>query len=153
MPAAWRRFRRILRRAHVGDIRGAISGHLRHLAHLLQVAWLLVSPTIGAAGRGVHEAFASSPGGGGFVAGERPHLMRWVTVLARLADAAPGRNLRRVLDVLDPTQSGHRLGIGHRRDRAPEEGPGRAICRRNPTISSVVQMTRLTSGGEGQEMR
>jgi hypothetical protein len=49
--------------------------------------------------------------------------MRWVTVLARLADAAPGRNLRRVLDVLDHTQSGHRLGIGHRRDRAPEEGP------------------------------
>jgi hypothetical protein len=38
--------------------------------------------------------------------------MARVTVLARLADVAAGRTLRRVLDVPDHTQSGHRLGIG-----------------------------------------
>jgi hypothetical protein len=75
--------------------------------------------------------------------------MRWVTILARLADAAPGRSLRRVLDVLDHTQSGHRLGIGHRRDRAPEDGPVGDPPAKS-TISSVVQMTRLTSGGKAR---
>jgi len=38
--------------------------------------------------------------------------MPCVTGLARLADMAAGRTLRRVLDVPDRTQSGHRLGIG-----------------------------------------
>jgi hypothetical protein len=81
-----------------------------------------VSPTIGAGGRQVREAFASSPGGGWLVAdgrlvSERPHLMPCV-FLARLADMPAGCTLRRVLDVPDRTQSGHRLGSGNRRNRA-----------------------------------
>jgi hypothetical protein len=76
--------------------------------------------------------------------------MRWVTILSRLADAAPGRNLRRVLDVLDHTQSGHRLGIGHRRDRAPEDGPVGALpTKSNDFVRRADDATDL--GREGQE--
>jgi hypothetical protein len=46
------------------------------------------------------------------MASERPHRMPCVTGLACLADMAAGRTLRRVLDVPDRTQGGHRLGIG-----------------------------------------
>lgn len=61
----------------------------------------------------------------------------------------PKISLRRVLDVLDHTQSGHRLGIGHRRDRAPEDGPVGDLPAKSDDFV-LVQMTRLTSGGKAR---